>query len=83
MNYAKILRAPFLQNTSGRLLLTIALPWIKSFLKKYELYIDRRVSEIGKLSNPLNWHLLLFTISSYYYFTISKKYNTNVIPHTV
>ena len=33
-----------------------ALSWIKSTSKKYELYIDRRVSEICKLSSPLNWH---------------------------
>ena len=45
--------------------------------------MDRRVSKIRKLSNPLNWHLLLFTISYYYYFTISKKYITNVIVYTV
>ena len=35
---------------------TIALSWIKNTSQKYELYIDRRVSEIRKLSNPLNWH---------------------------
>ena len=35
---------------------TIALSWIKSTSKKFELYIDRRVSEIRKLSSPLNWH---------------------------
>ena len=32
---------------------TIALPLIKNASKKYELYIDRYVSEIRKLSNPL------------------------------
>ena len=37
----------------------IALSWIKNTYKKYELYIDRRVSEIRKLSNPLNWHHII------------------------
>ena len=32
---------------------TIALPLIKNAFEKYELYIDRYVSEIRKLSNPL------------------------------
>ena len=27
--------------------------------KKYELYIDLHVLEIYKLSNPLNWHLII------------------------
>ena len=35
---------------------TIASSWIKNTSKKCELYIDRRVSEIRKLPNPLNWH---------------------------
>ena len=35
---------------------TIALSWIKNTSKKYELYIDRHVSKICKLSNPLNWY---------------------------
>ena len=34
----------------------IALSWIKTTSKKYELYIDRRVSEIRKLSSALNLH---------------------------
>ena len=38
---------------------TIELSWIKNISKKYELYIDRRVSEIRKLSNPLNWHHII------------------------
>ena len=37
----------------------IALSWIKNTSKKYELNIDRRVSEIHKLSNPLNWHHII------------------------
>ena len=35
---------------------TIALSWIENSSKKHELYIDCRVSEIRKLSDPLNWH---------------------------
>ena len=38
---------------------TIALSWIKNTSKKYQLYIDRRVSEIRKNSNPLNWHHII------------------------
>ena len=38
---------------------TVALSWIKSISKKYELYIDRCISEIRKLSNPLNWHHII------------------------
>ena len=34
----------------------IALSWFENTSKKYKLYIDGRVSEIRKLSNPLNWH---------------------------
>ena len=37
----------------------IALSCIKNTSKKYELNIDRRVSEIRKLSNPLNWHHII------------------------
>ena len=38
---------------------TIALSWVKNTSKKYELYIDCCVSEIRKLSNPLNWHHII------------------------
>ena len=38
---------------------TIALSSIKNASKKYELCIDRHVSEICKLSNPLNWHHII------------------------
>ena len=38
---------------------TIALSRIRNTFKKYELYIDCRVSEIRKLSNPLNWHHII------------------------
>ena len=38
---------------------TIALSWTKNTSKKYELYIDRPVSEIRKLSNPLNWQHII------------------------
>ena len=38
---------------------TIALSWIKNVPKKYELYTDRHVSEICKLSDPLNWHHII------------------------
>ena len=38
---------------------TIALSWIKNTSKKYELYTDRHVSEICKLSDPLNWHHII------------------------
>ena len=33
-----------------------ALSSVKNTSKKYEFYIDRRVSEIRELSNPLFWH---------------------------
>ena len=39
---------------------TIALSWMKNTSKKYEPYIDCRVSKIRKFSNPLNWYNIIF-----------------------
>ena len=34
-------------------------PGSKTLLKQHELYIDCHVTDICKLSNPLNWHHII------------------------